>query len=120
MGSGLGHTCKLCHVDVSSVAVLTWAVPGFAALQVSEGQEALQAAGSQSASMGEELAVTQATLAERQAVLDTAHAAVVEKDRRIATLQMDLRQQAAAVAMEEQQLRGAWRGGRVGDSAAAC
>ena len=61
-----------------------------------------------------------ATLAERQAVLDTAHAAVVEKDRRIATLQMDLRQQAAAVAMVEQQLRGAWRGGRVGDSAAAC
>ena len=91
-----------------------------AALQVSEGQEALQAAGSQSASMGEELAVTQATLAERQAVLDTAHAAVVEKDRRIATLQMDLRQQAAAVAMVEQQLRGARRGGRVGDGAAAC
>ena len=83
-----------------------------ACLQVREGHEALQVAGTQSASLADELATTQATLAERQAVLDTAHAAVVEKDRRIATLQADLRQQAAAVATVEQQLHG--EGGRDG------
>ena len=74
--------------------------------QVGEGEHALQAAAAEASAVTQELEEARSGLAERQVVLDSAHAAVVEKERRIANLEMDLRQQQAAVAVVEQRLAG--------------
>lgn len=56
--------------------------------QVAEGQHALQLASAHTTSVSEELNATQESLAERKIVLEGAHAAVAEKDRRIRELEV--------------------------------
>lgn len=56
--------------------------------QVAEGQHALQLAAAETSTVGEELSAAQAGLSERQLALESAHAAVAEKDRRIRELEV--------------------------------
>ncbi|PRW33926.1 kinesin K39 [Chlorella sorokiniana] len=75
--------------------------------QVADGEHALKMAGVESSSAAAELLTTRQTLAERQASLENAHAAVAEKERKIAGLEMDLRQAQAAIATVEKRLQDA-------------
>ncbi len=55
---------------------------------MNEGEFALQRASTMSATVAAELATANASLTERQTALEMAHAAIAEKDRKLALLEV--------------------------------